>query len=99
MATSTPASTPPEIWRTIFSFATCSATSYVVDYEPFQPPHEFEETRYIEVAYLHVRRGRVLNELSIASCTSAENMSRPCSRMSPLANTWRGVSVPGRAGG
>ncbi|KAJ6629247.1 hypothetical protein B0H10DRAFT_2209142 [Mycena sp. CBHHK59/15] len=40
---------PPEIWRFIFWFATSSATSYHVDYTPFQPPPEMEETsRYLE---------------------------------------------------
>ncbi|KAJ7068039.1 hypothetical protein C8F01DRAFT_587594 [Mycena amicta] len=45
MASNTPsaaACTPPEVWRVIMSFATLSATSFVVDYEPFQRGREFE---------------------------------------------------------
>ncbi|KAF8211431.1 hypothetical protein K438DRAFT_1807296 [Mycena galopus ATCC 62051] len=38
---------PPEIWRVIFSFAACSATSYAIDYEPFQQPRELEETSQV----------------------------------------------------
>ncbi|KAJ6599324.1 hypothetical protein DFH09DRAFT_1130750 [Mycena vulgaris] len=52
-ATSCP---PPEIWRLIFSWATSSATSYAVDYEPFQPPRELEETsRYLEQEALRLQ--------------------------------------------
>ncbi|KAJ7117353.1 hypothetical protein C8R43DRAFT_104852 [Mycena crocata] len=41
---------PPEIWRLIFSFATCSGARYVVDYEPFEPPREIQETtRHLEI--------------------------------------------------
>ncbi|KAJ7499176.1 hypothetical protein FB451DRAFT_1384906 [Mycena latifolia] len=47
---------PPEIWRSIFSLATCSATSYAVDYQPFQPPRELEETtRYLERQALRLK--------------------------------------------
>ncbi|KAJ7264489.1 hypothetical protein B0H12DRAFT_229069 [Mycena haematopus] len=35
---------PPEIWRTIFSFATWSNASYCIDYLPFQPMQELQET-------------------------------------------------------
>ncbi|KAJ7747112.1 hypothetical protein DFH07DRAFT_578011 [Mycena maculata] len=35
---------PPEIWWLIFRYATESETSYHVDYQPFQPIQELEET-------------------------------------------------------
>ncbi|KAJ6564955.1 hypothetical protein DFH09DRAFT_1475499 [Mycena vulgaris] len=35
---------PAELWRLIFRLATTSATSYDVDYEPFQPLREMAET-------------------------------------------------------
>ncbi|KAJ6533489.1 hypothetical protein B0H19DRAFT_1324209 [Mycena capillaripes] len=35
---------PPEIWRLIFHFATASETSYDIDYFPFQPIQELQET-------------------------------------------------------
>ncbi|KAJ7101952.1 hypothetical protein C8R44DRAFT_348936 [Mycena epipterygia] len=49
MTTPTPIPTPtphppPEIWRLIFRFATRSDTSYHVDYLPFQPIQELQET-------------------------------------------------------
>ncbi|KAJ7774273.1 hypothetical protein DFH07DRAFT_988421 [Mycena maculata] len=47
---------PPEIWRSIFSLATCSAASYAVDYEPFRPPRELEETaHYLEHEALRLK--------------------------------------------
>ncbi|KAJ6539094.1 hypothetical protein B0H19DRAFT_1269448 [Mycena capillaripes] len=47
---------PPEIWRLIFRFATCSATSYAIDYEPFQPSRELEETsHYLEQEAVRLR--------------------------------------------
>ncbi|KAJ7047622.1 hypothetical protein C8F04DRAFT_1247253 [Mycena alexandri] len=47
---------PPEIWRSIFSFTTSSDTSYAIDYEPFQPPRELEETsRYLDQEALRLR--------------------------------------------
>ncbi|KAJ7220917.1 hypothetical protein GGX14DRAFT_559693 [Mycena pura] len=42
--TSPASSAPPEIWRLIFQFTTESDTSYDVDYLPFQPMQELQET-------------------------------------------------------
>ncbi|KAJ7505997.1 hypothetical protein B0H11DRAFT_1974333 [Mycena galericulata] len=36
----------PEIWRLILRYATASQTSYDVDYQPFQPLQELQETSY-----------------------------------------------------
>ncbi|KAJ7503728.1 hypothetical protein B0H11DRAFT_1984089 [Mycena galericulata] len=35
---------PPEIWRVILRYATTSQTSYDIDYQPFQPLQELQET-------------------------------------------------------
>ncbi|KAK7036296.1 t-SNARE coiled-coil-like proteiny domain-containing protein [Favolaschia claudopus] len=37
-------SPPPEIWRLIFRFATTSQAAYAIDYLPFQPVQEYQET-------------------------------------------------------
>ncbi|KAJ7507502.1 hypothetical protein B0H11DRAFT_127347 [Mycena galericulata] len=47
---------PPEIWRSIFSLATGSATSYAVDYEYFESSRELQETsRFKEHDALRMR--------------------------------------------